>query len=219
MSNFIPYNFKENNFLLHSSRLIFWEEESAIILSDMHFGKISHFRKHGIALPTNVVKEDIQRLFEAIQFFKPKKIIIVGDLFHSVSNNEHALFSRWRNDLQDVEFILVKGNHDIIGDAWYENANITVVKDFLKLHDFIFVHQKEDYKTELEPNEYLVCGHVHPAVVLKGLGKQSLKFNCFYWSKKFMLLPAFGKFTGNFLVEPTKSDIVFAIVNDAVMKL
>jgi uncharacterized protein len=51
------------------------------------------------------------------------------------------------------------------------------------------------------------------------LGKQSLKFNCFYWSKKFMLLPAFGRFTGNFLVEPTKSDIVFAIVNDAVMRL
>lgn len=219
MSSFIPYIYKHNNFLLHSSRLIFWEDENAIILSDMHFGKVSHFRKHGIALPTDIIKEDIQRLFEAIQFFKPRKIIIVGDLFHSVANNEHELFSRWRNDLAEVEFILIKGNHDIVSNAWYEDANILVVNDFLKVGDFIFVHQKEDYKILLKANEYLICGHVHPAIILKGLGKQSLKFNCFFFAKNYLLLPAFGKFTGNFIIEPKKTDIVFAIVNDSVIKI
>lgn len=219
MSNFLKYVFKENNFLLHSNRFIFWEEEQAIILSDLHFGKISHFRKNGLAMPTNIVKEDMQRLFDAIQFFNAKKIIIVGDLFHSVANNEHDLFSRWRNDFSAVEFILVKGNHDIIKADWYENANIKVADEFLKIKNFIFVHQKEDYESLLKPNEFLICGHVHPAIVLKGLGKQSLKFNCFFFSNNYMYLPAFGKFTGNFLLEPKKTETVFAIVNNSVLKL
>ena len=219
MAAYLQYKFKENNFLLHSNKFIFWEEESAIILSDMHIGKVAHFRKHGLAMPTNIIKEDMQRLFEAIPFFKPKKIIIVGDLFHSVANKEHELFSRWRNDLPSVEFILVKGNHDIIKEEWYKNANITLHQDFLKIQNFVFVHQKEDYEKGLQPNEYLMCGHVHPAIMLKGLGRQSLKFNCFYFSDNYMLLPAFGKFTGNYVIEPKKEDTVFAIVNDAVIKL
>jgi uncharacterized protein len=219
MQHFTAFIFKENSFLLHSNRLIFWEEESAIILSDMHFGKVSHFRKHGIALPTDIIKEDIQTLFDAIQFFKPKKVIIVGDLFHSVANNEHELFSRWRNDLADVEFILVKGNHDIVSNKWYKDAKFVVVKNFLKIKNFIFVHEKEEYKKKLDANEYLICGHVHPAIVLKGVGKQSLKFNCFFFSENYMLLPAFGKFTGNFLIKTKKNDTVFAIVNNAVIKL
>ncbi len=219
MRQFLQYTFKENNFLLHSNKFIFWENESAIILSDLHFGKISHFRKHGIALPTDIIKEDLQKLFDAIQFFAPQKIIIVGDLFHSVANNELDLFSRWRNDLPQIEFILVKGNHDIVPEAWYNNANIIVVKSFLRIGDFIFVHQKEDYTNALEANEYLMCGHVHPAIMLKGIGKQNLKLSCFFFSKSYLLLPAFGNFTGNFIVQPKKADIIFAVVNKEVIRL
>ena len=30
---------------------MFWEEEKALIVSDLHFGKTGHFRKSGIAVP------------------------------------------------------------------------------------------------------------------------------------------------------------------------
>ena len=219
MSSFIKHTILQNDFLLHSSRVVYWEQESILILSDMHFGKITHFRKNGIAVPTTVMKEDIQRLYDAIQFFKPSKIIIVGDLFHSIANNEHELFKRWRNDFLHIEFILVKGNHDIISLDWYKNANIAVVESVLKINNFIFVHQLKDYINEINENEYLICGHVHPAVIIKGLGRQSLKFPCFYFTAKYLLLPAFGKFTGTFLIEPKKNETVFAVVNNDVIKL
>ena len=219
MSQFLKHTILQNDFLLHSSRVVYWEQEQILILSDVHFGKVSHFRKNGIAVPLDIMKEDIQCLFDAIQFFNPKKVIIVGDLFHSVKNNEHDFFMRWRNDLPHIEFILVKGNHDIVFEDWYTKANIKLVSNYLQIQNFYFVHQQEDFKNEAEENYFLFCGHVHPAIVLKGLGRQSLKFPCFYISNNQLLLPAFGKFTGNFIVEPKKNEIAFAIVNKDVIKL
>ena len=104
MNSFLPYHILNNNFLLSANRTIFWEQEKALILSDLHIGKSGHFRKNGIGIPQNMLSEDMHRLFAEIQFFQPKKLIIVGDLFHSHSNKEHDLFLKWRNDLKkDVE--------------------------------------------------------------------------------------------------------------------
>jgi metallophosphoesterase superfamily enzyme len=54
-----------------------------LIVSDLHFGKTGHFRKSGIAVPQSVYKKDLQRLFHQVQYFQPRKLIVVGDLFHS----------------------------------------------------------------------------------------------------------------------------------------
>ncbi len=219
MPNFLKHSIQNNDFILHSSRVIFWEQEKILILSDVHFGKIAHFRKNGISVPNALMKEDIQRLFEVIQFFKPLRIIIVGDLFHSVVNKEHELFMRWRNDLAAIDFVLIKGNHDIVSLEWYEKANIKVIPVFLKVVNIIFVHQLEDYQEEIGEKDFLFCGHVHPAIIIKGLGRQTLRFPCFYFTKKYSILPAFGKFTGTFLVEPKKSEQAFAVVNNDVIKI
>jgi metallophosphoesterase superfamily enzyme len=44
------------------------------------------------------------------------------------------------------------------------------------------------------------------------LGKQSLKFPCFYFSSNYAVLPAFSKFTGTAHIEPKPKDSVFAIL-------
>ena len=77
------FTIKGQRLVLHPSRVIFWEEESALILSDLHFGKSGHFRKSGIPIPQNVYKEDLQRLVTLVQYFNPRQMIIAGDLFHS----------------------------------------------------------------------------------------------------------------------------------------
>jgi uncharacterized protein len=63
---------------LSAERCLYWEQQSILILSDLHFGKTGHFRKSGIAVPQEVYKEDLHRLFEQIQYFQPKEIIITG---------------------------------------------------------------------------------------------------------------------------------------------
>ena len=220
MPSLVKHTINKNDFVLSSSKVVFWEQEKILILSDLHLGKSGHFRKSGIAIPHAVMKEDMQRLVTVIQFFKPELVVIVGDLFHSVENKEHELFLKWRNDLQHVPILLVKGNHDIVPDEWYANANITTAEKYWRRNNFLFVHHIEDVEQEeISEEDYFFSGHIHPAVSIKGLGKQSLRFSCFYFAKKYAVLPAFGKFTGTYLVEPSKDEKVFAIVNNSVIGL
>jgi DNA ligase-associated metallophosphoesterase len=216
--SFLNHTIHNQNFILHYNRVLFWEEEKILILSDLHIGKTNHFRKSGIAVPTNIIKEDMQRLVESIQFFKPQKIIIVGDLFHSIQNKEHEWLAKWRNDFASIEFILVKGNHDIVDESWYTQNNINLVKNHLQINNLTFVHHIEDYKNQQE-DEYIISGHIHPAITIKGLGKQSLRFPCFYFTKHYLVLPAFGKFTGTHTVEPKKNEKVFAVVNNSIVEV
>jgi uncharacterized protein len=225
MPSFIKHTINQNNFILNSNRTVFWEEEKILILSDLHLGKTGHFRKSGIAVPAAVMKEDMQRFIAAIQFFKPLQVVIVGDLFHSVENKEHELFLKWRNDLGHVPMLLVKGNHDIVPGEWYKKANIETVEKLWRKNNFTFVHQAPtislppvEGKVEDYGGDYIFSGHIHPAVSIKGLGRQTLRFPCFYFTKQYAVLPAFGKFTGTYLVEPTKKETAFAIVEDSVIK-
>ncbi len=216
MPSFIKHTISKNDFILHSNHTVFWEQEKILILSDLHIGKTGHFRKNGIGVPPEVTKEDMQRLVDSIQFFKPQMVLIVGDLFHSIENKEHDWFLKWRNDFPYIKFILVKGNHDIVAADWYTLANIEVALHYWQKNNFTFVHHIQDYAATVA-DEYVFSGHIHPAVVIKGLGKQSLRFPCFYFTKNYAVLPAFGKFTGTYLVEPAKNEKTFAVVNNSVI--
>lgn len=217
MSSFIPHTILNNTFLLSVERCIFWEEKKILILSDLHLGKIGHFRKSGIAIPQGVFKEDMQRLVTLLQIFKPQQVIIIGDMFHSESNKEHDFFLKWRQDFAALPIHLVKGNHDILKEGWYAIADITIHKCEKAIGDFVFVHDIED--CSMPDKGYVFSGHIHPSVTIKGLGKQSLNFPCFYFGKKYAVLPAFSKFTGTFTIEPKGGESVFALVKQSIIPL
>lgn len=201
-------------FWLSAQRSIFWEEQKALIVSDVHLGKTGHFRKAGIAVPQSIFKEDLQRFISLIQYFQPEQIITVGDLFHSKANLELELFKRWRTDFAHLPFHLVKGNHDILQDKWYKEANITVWENEWVIDGFYFTHEHCENK-----HLFSFCGHLHPGIVVNGLGKQSLRFPCFYFTHDHCILPAFSKFTGMATIHPSKTDAVFAIVENSIIQL
>ncbi len=208
------HNIHHNTFWLSAERAIFWEEEKILILSDLHLGKTGHFRKAGIAVPQNVLKEDMQRLFNLVQHFKPASLLVVGDFFHSHANLELELFARWRESVAELPIVLVRGNHDILKNSWYEQTAIEVVEDKLFIREFCFSHHQCE-----EQEHYVFCGHTHPGIIVNGLGRQSLRLPCFFFSKKYCILPAFGKFTGLYTIEKGRTDVAYAIVNDALVKL
>ena len=217
MMDFIKHSILNNSFLLSAGRCIFWEEEKALILSDLHFGKTGHFRKNGIAVPQTIFKEDMQRLTAQVQYFNATQLIIVGDLFHSHSNKEMDLFLKWRTDFAHLNIKLIIGNHDILSKDWYEKANITCIKNQLQAGPFIFTHDKAECKSVTDC--YIISGHIHPAVTLFGSAKQSLKFPCFHFTKSYSVLPAFGRFTGTHTIRPAKGDAVFVIAQNKVIQL
>lgn len=197
---------------LSTERCIFWQEQKTLIVSDLHFGKTGHFRKSGIPVTTKVYKEDIHRLVSQIQYFKPERLIVVGDFFHSVANKELDYFIRWRKDFSQLQFRLVKGNHDILHKQWYSEADIVVDDPNLHIGNFCFVHDIKDVCENTTAVTYYFSGHVHPCITIKGLARQSLSLPCFYFSESFAILPSFSKFTGGASISIKNTDKVFAIV-------
>ncbi len=204
---------------LSPQRCIFWEEERALILSDLHFGKSGHFRKSGIAIPQHVYKEDLQRMVSLLQYFKPSKLIITGDMFHSKMNQELELFKKWRNDLSYVDIQLVMGNHDILHEKWYHEVGIKVHDKTMKIGSFLFCHDVADATLDLQSESlYTFTGHIHPGITFSGMGRQSLHFPCFYFTPSYCVLPAFSRFTGTYSIRPKKDEDVFAIVNEEIVR-
>jgi DNA ligase-associated metallophosphoesterase len=200
---------------LTAQRSVFWEEQKTLIVSDLHFGKTGHFRKSGIPIPQNIYKEDLQRLVSLLDYFKPKQLIVVGDFFHSHANTELDWFQKWRCDLSHLKIVLVRGNHDILHNDWYQAAAIEVVENELLIAPFLFTHDKCDDRE----NTYTFCGHIHPGVYLQGLARQGVRLPCFYFAKNHCVLPAFSRFTGTALVYPAQGEKVFVIAEDRLMAL
>lgn len=212
MQQIVQHPIAGNTFSLSNDRCVFWEEEKILLLSDLHFGKTGHFRKEGIAVPQGVYKDDLQRLVTQIQFFKPQQLVIIGDMFHSHANKELDFFKKWRNDFKSLPIQLIKGNHDILKEDWYNDATITVVENCLQMGSFSFVHDIAAIQNELCAARYFFSGHIHPGISIRGIGRQFIQLPCFYFSQQFAVLPAFSKFTGNHPIKPKPGESVFAIL-------
>jgi DNA ligase-associated metallophosphoesterase len=219
MSAPLYHSIHNNTFWLSPQRCIYWEEEKALILSDLHLGKTGHFRKAGIGVPQAAFKEDLQRLFSEIQHYQPLQLIIVGDFCHSCENKELELFIKWRNDLSHIMIHLIKGNHDILKDTWYKEAGIEVSGNRFQVSNFCFTHDITIKDNQLPFTNYSFSGHIHPGIKIKGTGKQALQFPCYYFGAQYAILPAFSKFTGLALIEPKEKDKVFAIVDKTVISI
>src|SRR4051812_10470243 len=92
-----------HHFRLLSQKAIYWEEEKTLLISDLHLGKIMHFRKEGIAIPAIAQENNFKRLDEIILRNNISRIIFLGDLFHNSLNTEWETFRRWRNKFQSTE--------------------------------------------------------------------------------------------------------------------
>ncbi len=211
MGEFIT-NIAGQKITLSSEKAIYWEQQNALIVSDLHLGKAGHFRKAGLAVPSNIHLGDLARLGNLIAKYQPKQVIFLGDLFHSEYNIDWDYFCKWVLLYNKIDFILVKGNHDILYKTDYLNAGL-VLTDEILLDNFSLTHEK------INTAYYNLSGHIHPSVRLIGNARQGLNLPCFYFSDGFGYLPAFGVFTGFVSITPKKKDHVFVVAEDNVLKI
>ena len=201
---------ENQTFVMHPSGVLFWQEKSILLISDVHLGKVSHFRKFGAAVPQKAIQKNFDAMDEVLAFFEPRTIVFMGDLFHSSLNKEWGLFEKWTSKIT-ANLILVVGNHDIISPLKYEELKVKVVSE-IQSEGFLLTHHPEERE-----GYFNFCGHIHPAIKMTGLGRQSVRLRCFFKSEKQLLLPAFGEFTGSFTMEPEEGCEVFALLGDTVL--
>lgn len=202
----------KNSFIFHCTGALYWTDKKMLLLSDVHLGKVSHFRKHGSAIPGRAILQNFKKLDTVVKHFEPESICFLGDLFHSTLNREWLLFEDWVTRT-NLPLILIAGNHDIISPHKYEELDIAIYSEWIA-NGFLFTHHPETRE-----GYFNISGHVHPAIQLHGMGRQFLKLPCFYRNADQMILPAFGEFTGTYVIEPEEGDIVYAITKEDVIQL
>ncbi|MGB0522932.1 MAG: ligase-associated DNA damage response endonuclease PdeM [Flammeovirgaceae bacterium] len=208
--------FKQQICLL-PEKCLFWPAKGMLIIADVHLGKVMHFRKAGIPVPTALIKRDLTALKKVILDWNPSRVIFLGDLFHSHLNAEWHLFEAFLEQFPTCSFELVLGNHDAYS-ADFMQAKLSVYQEHLVIDPFVFTHIPLELH-EIPEGAYNLSGHVHPSVKLVGQGRQQLQLPCFYFGEKQGILPAFGAFTGFVPIQVGKGDTVFPIAEGRVMQV
>src|ERR1700761_9405773 len=201
----LDFHLLGQDLLLLPQKAIYWKQEKALIAADVHLGKVGHFRKAGIAVPRDMEQNDLGVLSDLIFEHKPEKLILLGDFFHSDMNADWDWFILWRSQFPKLEIILVRGNHDIIDDKYYEQLNIALHKQLL-IGPFLMLHHPLTEEGLETAEGYAFCGHIHPGINLTGRGRQSITLACFAFGKRQAVLPSFGKFTGRVAIRSNKTD-------------
>jgi len=204
---------RNNHFDLLTQKAIFWQEKQTLLIGDLHLGKITHFRKEGIAVPQLAATDNFERLDELMLNTNPSRIIFLGDLFHNKYNSEWETFAEWRKKYHFVEMLIVIGNHDILPVSLFLESNIEVFKNDFEEKNFIFTHHP---KVELDSSKFVFAGHIHPVFTTYGKGRQSFRLPCFVVDKCQAILPSFGVFTGGFGMDLVKGRKIYMLTEERV---
>ncbi len=205
---------------LRADRSAHWVEGRTLVVADPHFGKAEHFRRSGVPVPRGTTGHALDRLDEALRATGAERLIVLGDFFHARSGVTAALLEQlcaWRGKWTGLEVINVRGNHDrragdppaavgvrCVAGPWREPGGVPLA----------FAHEP------CEVNDAAVlCGHVHPGVVLRGPANARLRAACFHFAPRAATLPAFGAFTGLAIIRPRRGDRVFAVGPEAVVEV
>ena len=175
------------------TRALLINKKNELLISDIHLGKGEYFQQNGIPLTNNSDEHNLLRMKNIIKMYRPNKLIILGDLFHSKYSISEALKSKLEllTKTLNIEIELIVGNHD-------QGCKIESIRflDYKKSENFIYSHQPIG---KCENNILNICGHYHPKIYLKN-SNDKLSFRCFALDEKnnTLYLPAFGDLTGGY---------------------
>lgn len=168
------------------------EQESAIVISDLHIGLESALEADGLHIPriqTDSMKESLLRIVDR---YRPERVYILGDLKHGFSHNVGQELSEVRSVLgqlrDSAEVFVARGNHDNYLSTIASKLGIAVQDSFL-LNGITMMHGHSP--SEGRP---LVIGHEHPSVRVFDQVGACLKLPCFlhFEAERILVLPAFS---------------------------
>lgn len=199
-------------------RALYIPEEKVLVISDWHLGKLKHFRSEGIFVPDPGILSEFERLDRLLQRFPVTRLIFLGDLFHSSWNKDWEVFKDYANQLSNsgVKLELTRGNHDILDLEHFEGLDLQVSDSLLIRDNIVLSHDRLD---DIGSHSVQIVGHVHPGCLIDVGARQSFKLPCFHLQGQTLTLPAFGLYTGLYILKNTKDSRLFPIVSDSVVEL
>lgn len=200
---------------LLAERALHWEGAQAVIAADVHWGKAATFRSAGVPVPAGTTSAGLARLDRALARTGAHRLFVLGDLLHArawQAPGTVRAIAEWREGHPDLEIVLIRGNHDRRAGDPPASLAISVVEGPWRAGPFILRHEPEP-----DPEGYVLAGHLHPGLSLRGPARARVRLPCFAFGAAVGILPAFGEFTGLELIEPRRSDRVYVVAGDDVV--
>lgn len=224
----LEIEFAQQALWLLPHKAIFWAEQNALLVADVHLGKANTFRQGGVAVPTGTGQENLNRLSQLLTITNAQHFVVLGDWFHSERGIGQELIDSialWRAQWQSVNCVLVHGNHDRNTLQLTAKLGFEIAADAFTLGGIGLEHghnQDGSHPSNSElrlTDPHTIVGHYHPVFVLRGKARDSIRLPVFWKTKNRLCLPSFGEFTGGFAVEPNKGDELFGVGDGQVFKL
>ena len=203
---------------LRRDRAVWWPARKTLVLADPHFGKPATFRQAGVPIPHGVTATDLQRMAALVRETRAERLALLGDFFHAKAGCTAETLEpmdRWRRRHAELAILLVRGNHDLqAGDppaCW----NIRCVADPFDDGVLMLRHVPPIRAAR----RWGLAGHLHPGYRLRDGDGSTLRLPCFHATRRTLILPAFGSFTGLHCARPAFGDRVFVAMTDSVREV
>jgi putative SbcD/Mre11-related phosphoesterase len=155
----------------YPAALIKTEKTRTMVIADLHIGWEMALSERGIHVPTQMPKL-LAKLTTLISIYKPEKLLILGDVKHTVATAEIGEWKDIPDFLTDLErqiqeILIIRGNHDgNLEPLLPENIKILPATG-VTIGDVGFFHGHRWPSPSLLRCKTLVMGHVHPVVAFR----------------------------------------------------
>jgi uncharacterized protein len=180
-------------------RAVWWPDARTLFIADLHIGKAATYRALGQPVPGGTTQENLARLTALVDRHAPQQLVFLGDFLHAAAARTPevlAALTAWRVGHAGVAMTLVRGNHDSRAGDPPAALCIEVVNEPHRLGPFACCHHPQTHA-----DAFVLAGHVHPVCRLSGRGRDSLRMPCYVKEVGQAVLPAFGEFTGGWMVD------------------
>ncbi len=180
------FRFHDADLRARADGALYWSEEAALIVADLHLGKAERLaRRGGALLPPYGEVETLDRLAASLAATRARRVIVLGDAFDDAAAVT-GLPATQRDRLAALaagrDWLWIAGNHDA-GAAFASAGLPGRAADETVLRGIALRHVAAD-----GPD---ISGHFHPAVRFMGA-----RLPAFLIGARHLILPAFGRFTG-----------------------
>ncbi|BFM06563.1 ligase-associated DNA damage response endonuclease PdeM [Halioxenophilus aromaticivorans] len=218
----------QHSFYLLPERALYWPAQNALIIADLHLGKVQTFQLAGIAVPCGVMEEDLQRLSRLIANYNAQQVIVLGDFTHHTSGLSppvQSTLTAWLAQHKEVTVRVILGNHDRPSIAALQQFNIDLIQHSLTVDQMTLVHEfnaneqvvNKSNSNEEQHSQFSLCGHIHPVVRIPKSNLGNIPVFAIY--QQHAVLPAFSLFTGGHRIEIKKTKAVYAIAGQHIVNL
>ena len=197
------------DFIADPAGALYWPEQGALIVADLHLEKGSSFAERGVLLPPYDTAATLAQLASLVTYYEPRAVIALGDSFHD-DRGPLRIAARDREALAALQrgrdWIWLAGNHDpqpVRGVGGMSAATLAI-------GSLIFRHEPSPEAVEGE-----VAGHLHPVARVNGRGR-TVSRRCFASDRRRIVMPAFGAYAGGLNVRDRAFAGIFGTLAFAV---